>query len=167
MEYLEGMNGIVIMLSLAFCGLIFWVYRLLMTLKQYQNRELIWLKRLDAAREMSLVNDITAEQTLELIEKTSTLQAWWHATSDDVLTEHHVQDAPFWIDPHIGNMALRTQKPIHQHHMTHSDWAFAYIPKMEGGKLKGLFAIASAPDTTSIDQRLDEKWVEFLCAHWR
>jgi hypothetical protein len=143
-----------------------WALRLRAELKTYRDREAIWLKRLDAAREMSLVNKITAEQTLTLIDKTSTLQAWWLPTSEDVVTDLQVQDAPFWVDPHIASMALRSRQPIHQHQNAHSEWAFAYIPKLEGDRLHGLFAIASAPHTQAEDQKLDEKWVEFLCAHW-
>jgi hypothetical protein len=163
----EMVIGTMIVLVLALAAFCFWAYRQHSMLKRYQDREAVWIKRLDAAREMSLVSEITAEQTLELISKTSTLQAWWLPTVDEVVTEYQIQHAPFWIDPHVASMALKTQQPIHQHQMAHSEWAFAYVPKMEEGKIQGLFAIASAPDTQSEDQRLDEKWVEFLMAHWR
>lgn len=158
--------GLLIALVLMLCGVCIWAFRQHRALKRYRDRESVWLKRLEAAREMSLVNEITAVQTLAMIEKTSALKAWWIPTSEELVSEHQVQEAPFWIDHHIASMALHTQKPIHQHQMLHTDWAFAYIPKVEDEKLIGLFAIASSPDAKFEDQKLEEKWVEFLCVHW-
>ena len=145
----------------------FWAYLQHVQLKECQRREATWLKRLDLARQMSLVGEISADQTLELIAKTTSLTPWWIDTHDPLITEEQVRQAPFWIDPHVASMAMSTRQPIHQHQMMHSDWAFAYIPKEKNGQLQGLLAVSSSIETQKQNQQTDEKWVEFLCAHWR
>ena len=106
---------------------------------QKQQQE-IWLNNANIAlSEIKLINNGNIQQVTELISKVTSLQAWFLELKETPITEGHLVNSPFWIDPYLTNMAIQTGKKVVQHQLIQYDVAFAYIPLLKYKKYMELW----------------------------
>lgn len=135
-------------------------------LRLAKAREGYWLEQACIAIDAIRTSATTPRQLTEEITKVTGLQAWHVQTTEAAISETQVETSPFWVDPNLANMALRTQKAVRQRQLSQWGWAFAYIPISRNGTVKDLFALASTSRHPTVDQAFAAVIAEYMCLCW-
>ena len=164
------MNGLAIEL-VAVTGLVLvalWLSACLIKQQKLLRQEKInqkeWIDRGNRAlSEITPERKINSHNLAELIEKFTSFQAYFTELETTYVTEDQLQNAPFWIDPYLASMALRTGKTVQQHQLSQWKWAIAYIPFIHDGKVQGIMALGTKKQSSIVCQSFDLLLAEFIC----
>ena len=117
-------------------------------------------------KEVRMFGNTSPQQLVESIARVTSCNGWFLETTDSSVSDEMVAGAPFWIDPYLASMALRSAKTVKQCQLTQWGWAFAYIPVTVEKNQIGLVALATTSEVTSEDLRFVTILAELICMAW-